>query len=535
MNLAAHLLSRAGTTTLIDQAAERQLSSSQLRAAVTAAAGLPELAKRRGEPVLVEVDLTARSLVNLLAVVLSGAVALPVAPKVAARRLARAVELTGADLALLGSGQSPAEGSTAPASPLRSQLAGMPAVQILEFGAPAAGAEQNGEKNAEQDAGQDVDQGLDPADVAHGGDDDPAVILLTSGTTGTPKGVTLTHTNILANLTAIQQVIPIGAQDRLALALPFQYSFGLSTALLTLATGATGVVLPGLQFVGEFIDRLAQAAPTVFAGVPGHYGALLGDGRFGAQTLPTLTTALQAGGPMPEGLTRRFLELFPNASLHLMYGQTEATARLATLPATKALAKPRSVGRALPGVTITVRDPQGRPVGPGEEGELYAVGPNVMAGYWNDPATTAETLTEHGLRTGDMGRLDVDGDIEITGRRSEFAKVRGERVSAREVEDVILEAVGVRDCVVQVGRAPADIDDRLRALVTLVDGEQAVDPPTEQAIRMRIRRAVVTALGPALVPEVVFATELPVTESGKKIRHYDLEAPPTSSAQRGAR
>jgi acyl-CoA synthetase (AMP-forming)/AMP-acid ligase II len=451
----------------------------------------PWLRARRARPVLVEVDATVESLVALLGAVCAGAVAVPVASTADARRIARALDITEADLALVGTG---------PRTRLRAHLAEQAGLQVHSL--PVAGSVVPDDPPAEA-----------VRRLSQGSDDDPAVILLTSGTTGSPKGVTLTHANILANLAAIRQVVPLTPDDRVALALPLQYSFGLSTALLTLACGADGVVLPGLQFAGEFIEALAATGPTVFAGVPGHFAALLRDHRFTVATVPALRRLLQAGGPMPPSLSARLAQAFPDCAVHLMYGQTEATARLATLPPDQARVKPHSVGRPLPGVQIVIRDEQGRPVPDGTVGELYASGPNVMAGYWNDPVGTAATLTEHGLRTGDLGRVDADGDLEITGRASELAKVRGERISAREVEDVVLGVDGVADAVVQVGRTAEDVDDHLRALVVL-------DEPQDDSVVTRIRKAVIAALGPALVPQTVLVDVLPLTESGKKIRHY---------------
>jgi len=506
MNLVAALVSASASTRLDDHVRGVGLPAPAWHAALTEAASDPALRARRGRPVLVEVDANLDSLIALLGTVLAGAVAVPVASTSDSRRIARALDITAADLALVGTG---------PATRLRAHLAEHDRVQVQAL--PPADAPDGAPRAV--------------AARAQGAGDDPAVILLTSGTTGAPKGVTLTHTNILANLEAIRQVVPLTGTDRVALALPLQYSFGLSTALLALASGADAVVLPGLQFAGEFIEALAATAPTVFAGVPGHYAALLRDHRFTAATVPTLNRALQAGGPMPPSLSARLAEAFPDCAVHLMYGQTEATARLATLPPEKARAKPHSVGRPLPGVSIVVRDDQGRAVPDGVVGELYAVGPNVMAGYWNDPAGTAATLTEHGLRTGDLGRVDADGDLEITGRASELAKVRGERISAREVEDVVLGVDGVADAVVQVGRTAEDVDDHLRALVV-------PDDPHDSSVVIRIRRAVVAALGPALVPQTEMVESLPLTESGKKIRHYAPhadEAAVASPAASGAR
>lgn len=495
MNIAEYLLARAGSGSVQEQATGAALSATALATAVDRVANLPEIRERKHIPTLVEVDLTVSSLVAMLGVVLSGGIAVPVPSKVLGHRLSRALDVTGADAVVVDPRRS---------SPLQRQLADTARVRPI----PVAEFDDLLAPGPTSPSGS-----LDlPPGIGH--DDDPAVILLTSGTTGVPKGVTLTHGNVIANLEAIRQVVAVGSDDTFTLALPLQYSFGLSTTLLSLAVGARGVFLPPLQFPDEFVTAMVEVQPTVFAGVPGHYQALLGRPRFTGTHLPGLRTALQAGGPMPEGLTRRFTAAFPDCSLYLMYGQTEATARLTTLPAELALAKPTSVGPPLPGVTLQIRDLDGRLLPTGEVGDVYAHGPNVMAGYWNDPEGTAATRTAHGLRTGDVGRLDEAGHLHLTGRRSELAKVRGERLSAREVEDVVCGADGVGDAVVQVGQRPAQVDDALRALLLLTD------PADATATLSRVKRAVMAAFGPAVVPQLEVVDALPLTESGKKIRHF---------------
>jgi acyl-CoA synthetase (AMP-forming)/AMP-acid ligase II len=516
MNIAEYLLARAGTGTVWEHTTGLALSGAGLTTAAERVAQLPGVRERKQTPTLVEVDLTVASLVALLGVVLSGGIAVPMPSRVLAHRLARTLDVTGADAALVDPRRpSPLQHLLAESGQVRA----IPVADLDDlFDAdhdpmPRAPSGPPPSPSSEAGSGPKPPPSWElPAAVGH--DNDPAVILLTSGTTGVPKGVTLTHGNVIANLEAIRLVVALGVDDLVTLALPLQYSFGLSTTLLTLAVGANGVFLPPLQFPDEFVTAMTATRPTVFAGVPGHYQALLGRPGFTAEELPSLRTALQAGGPMPEDLTRRFAAAFPRCALHLMYGQTEATARLTTLPAELALTDPTSVGPPLPGVALEIRDPNGRLLPPGEVGEVYARGPNVMAGYWNDPRGTAATLTEHGLRTGDLGRLDRAGQLHLTGRCSELAKVRGERLAAREIEDVIRAVDGVLDAVVQVGRRATQVDDVLRGLLLLAD------PAGAAATLSRVKRAVLAGFGPAVVPHLVVVDTLPLTESGKKVRHY---------------
>ncbi len=155
---------------------------------------------------------------------------------------------------------------------------------------------------------------------------------------------------------------------------------------------------------------------------------------------------------MTPALTRRLLdELPPHVRLFVMYGQTEASARLSYVPPDRLREKLGSIGIAIPGVTLTIRGEDGRECAPGEVGELVAAGENLMQGYWNDPAETALVLKEDGLHTGDLGRKDDDGFIFLVDRIKNMIKVGANRVSPREIEDVIAEVAGVAEvCVAGV-------------------------------------------------------------------------------------
>jgi len=165
---------------------------------------------------------------------------------------------------------------------------------------------------------------------------------------------------------------------------------------------------------------------------------LLRASTFGRRPLPSLRLIQQAGGKLPPVLIEELLTAKPAARLFVMYGQTEATARLSYLPPSKLRDKPGSVGKGIPGVELRVLNENGAPVAPGDRGEIYATGANISPGYFEDPGGSVAKFTPRGLRTGDMAVVDDDGYIFIVDRRDDFIKSWGHRVSSQEVEAAAL-------------------------------------------------------------------------------------------------
>ena len=234
--------------------------------------------------------------------------------------------------------------------------------------------------------------------------------------------------------------------------LPFHYSFGNSLLLTHFAVGGRVVVDNRFAYPTTIVDTLERSRATGFSGVPSNYAILAAKTDFLRRPWPDLRYLTQAGGAMTPALTRRLLdELPPHIRLFVMYGQTEASARLSYVPPERLREKLGSIGIAIPGVTLTIRAEDGRECAPGEVGELVAAGENLMQGYWNDPAETALVLKEDGLHTGDLGRKDDDGYIFLVDRIKNMIKVGANRVSPREIEDVIAEVPGVAEvCVAGV-------------------------------------------------------------------------------------
>jgi acyl-CoA synthetase (AMP-forming)/AMP-acid ligase II len=201
------------------------------------------------------------------------------------------------------------------------------------------------------------------------------------------------------------------------------------------------------------------------------------------------------------------------AELYLMYGQTEATARLATLLPHDVATRPGSIGKAIPGVSLAVLDEEGRLAPPGETGEIVARGDNVMVGYWNDPEETARVLRPDGLHTGDLARMDEDGYLYIVGRQSDIIKCGAYRISPKEIEEAILELDGVAEVAV-TGRPDELLGEAPVALV-VPEGDGLLSP---QAVLDHCREALPRH---KMVREVRLVPALPKAASGK-VRRSDL-------------
>ena len=268
--------------------------------------------------------------------------------------------------------------------------------------------------------------------------DADAVLMFTSGTTSRPKAVRVTHGNIQANTDSIIKFLELRSDDRVLVILPFFYCYGASLLHTHLRCGGRVVLCNSFVFPETALDLLEREECTVLAGVPSSFQLLLRASTFTQRALPSLRLIQQAGGKLPPVLIEELLAAKPTAKLFVMYGQTEATARLSYLPPDKLPDKPGSIGKGIPGVELRVLDENGEPVPPGERGEIYATGANISPGYYDDPEGSAAKFTPYGLRTGDLAVVDEDGYIFIVDRRDDFIKSWGHRISSQEVEAAAL-------------------------------------------------------------------------------------------------
>ena len=239
---------------------------------------------------------------------------------------------------------------------------------------------------------------------------DLAVIMLTSGSTGEPKGVMVTHRNIACNAQDIIEYLRLTADDRAMIVLPFYYCYGTSLLHTVLASGGCLILNNRFMFPEKVLDEIEQQGCTGFAGVPSTYQILLRKTHFARRAFPSLRWLQQAGGKLPNPFIREIRQAFPQVRFFTMYGQTEATARLSYLPPERLDDKLGSVGRGLPHTHLDVLQPGGTPVQPGSEevGEIVASGENITLGYWGDPEETHRYFRDGKLYTGDMARVDAD-------------------------------------------------------------------------------------------------------------------------------
>ena len=340
---------------------------------------------------------------------------------------------------------------------------------------------------------------------------DLAAIVYTSGTTGAPKGVMLSHDNFSANALAIISYLGITERDSVMVVLPFCYSYGKSLLTTHLAAGGTLVLENSFLYPNVVLNRMAEEAVTGFAGVPSTFALLLNKSNVRNYRFPKLRYLTQAGGPLPPRHAEEVRKAFPGSSLYIMYGQTEATARLTYLDPGDAARKPGSIGKAVPGVKIEIRKEGNLLAGPGEEGELVVTGKNVMAGYWNNPGETNKVLRNGALYTGDMGMMDEEGFIFIAGRRGDMIKSGAHRISPREVEETILELDEVHETVV-VGSSDEILGETLKAFIVARDGAALDAKRIQQHCRARLASF-------KIPKDVVFVQSLPKTFSGKVMRH----------------
>ena len=215
---------------------------------------------------------------------------------------------------------------------------------------------------------------------------------------------------------------------------------------------------------------MLQESVTGFAGVPSHFAILLNKSSLKNISLPSLRYVTQAGGHLSPELIRNFCQILPQVRFYVMYGQTEASARLTCLKPVFLIEKAGSIGKAIPNVDIRVVDKTGAETEPGQTGEIIARGKNIMAGYWNDIKDTEQVLKDGWLYTGDLARMDKDGFLYIVGRKKEIIKTGANRVSPQEIEAVVSRMPGLRECAV-TGAADPILGEAIQLFVVLDDLE----------------------------------------------------------------
>lgn len=274
-------------------------------------------------------------------------------------------------------------------------------------------------------------------------DDDVASIVFTSGSTGKPRGVTLKHFNIRTNTQSIVSYLHLTEADRVMVVLPFYYIYGKSLLNTHFYVGGSVVIDNRFAYPNTVLKTMLETGCTGFSGVPSTFAILLHRSAVRDFQFPSLRYLTQAGGAMAPDLQQAVRQVFQPAELYIMYGATEASARLSYLDPADLPRKWGSIGKAIPNVELYVADEEGRELPQGQVGELVARGSNLMGGYWNDPEATAEVL-HHGVYfTSDLGRMDEEGFLYVVGRKKEMIKRGAHRISAKEIEERVLQCPGV--------------------------------------------------------------------------------------------
>jgi long-chain acyl-CoA synthetase len=297
------------------------------------------------------------------------------------------------------------------------------------------------------------------------GEGDLAVIIYTSGTTGKPKGAMLSHGNLLCNVESCRQVLETVALDRFAIVLPMFHSFMLCVCVfLPMLTGCSVVVVKSLHPAKNVVQEIATRRATILPAIP-QFFRTLANAQIPAD-LP-LRLCISGAAPLPIEILKEFNRKFPIPLLE-GYGLSEASPVVSINPI-HGQAKAGSIGLPIPGVEMSVQDDAGRFLPDGQVGELCVRGGNVMLGYWNQPAETAQALRRGWLLTGDIGYRDFDGYFYVTDRKKDMLLVNGINVYPREIEEVIYQLPGVREVAV-VGEPDPRRGEQPVAFLSLEEG-----------------------------------------------------------------
>ncbi len=275
---------------------------------------------------------------------------------------------------------------------------------------------------------------------------DLAALMPTSGSTGTSRLVKVSHGNLIANTEAIIRSQKLGADERAMLVLPISYCFGASVMHTHLYQGGGVVYDSRFMFPDKVLRAIEGYRCTTFAGVPTAYNILLRRSNIRSIPLTSLRRFLQAGGALAPQQVQQMRKLVPQAEFFVMYGQTEATSRISCSPPGQLSEKLGSVGLPLDNVLVRIVDENGGDIASGQTGEILASGKSICSGYLDEPEETARKFRNGWLATGDMAYRDQDGYLWIVGRKSEFVKIRGVRVSFAEIETRIASFPGVSEC-----------------------------------------------------------------------------------------
>lgn len=339
------------------------------------------------------------------------------------------------------------------------------------------------------------------------GDDDLAVLMYTSGTTGVPKGVMLTHTNLIENYNGVIDVYPFTKQHTFVCVLPLFHSFGMTgMMLLAMALGSRVVLVP--QFLPQKLAEIFNTYPRcIFFGVAPMFQVLALQAKSRGIKYEHLELCVSGAAALPNDVKNLF-EAATGIDLYQGYGLSEASPVVSlNLPGKH---KPGTIGETIRGVDLEIWSDEGEKLPNGEIGEIMVRGKNVMKGYYKNPDVTAQTITGEWLHTGDLGRLDDDGYTTIVGRKKELIISAGENIYPLEIEDVLTSHPAVREAAV-IGIPHPSRGEDAKAYVSLHEGASVEVSELKKLCRERLAAYKVPA-------EFEIREELPKSPTGKILK-----------------
>ncbi len=454
----------------------------------------------RGDRVAIYLDNCSEAVVSIFAVLKAGAVFMPVNPQTKADKLTYLLNDSGAR-ALISHGSLQDIVNTAVTG-----SASVAAVILAEPGATTlAGREVVPYASA-------ISESAPAFQLPPTIDQDLACIIYTSGSTGEPKGVMLSHLNMTSAATSISTYLGLRGDDVIFNVLPLAFDYGLYQVLMASRVGASVVLHRSLAFPIKILEAMVRERITVLPFVPTAFSMVLNVSSLKSFDLSSLRLVTNTAAALSEAHIRDIRSAFPQATLFSMYGLTECK-RVTYLPPDQLDIRPMSVGRGMPNEEVWLVDEHGKRLPNGNVGELVVRGSNLMRGYWNKPEQTAERLKpgdipgEMHLYTGDIFRTDAEGYLYFVARKDDIIKSRGEKVSPREVENVLYQIDGVIEAAV-IGVPDPVLGQAVKAFVVLKPGYEVT---AREVIRYCLAH-----LESFMAPKhVEFVPQLPRTDTGK--------------------
>jgi acyl-CoA synthetase (AMP-forming)/AMP-acid ligase II len=341
---------------------------------------------------------------------------------------------------------------------------------------------------------------------------DLATIIYTSGSTGNPKGVMLTHLNVISAATSITTYLENQEDDIIINVLPLSFDYGLYQVLMAFKFGGTVVLEKSFAYPYQVIQKIIQEKVTGFPGVPTLYAILLGLRDLDKLDFSSLRYMTNTAAALPPAHIERLRKVFPHVKFYSMYGLTECK-RVSYLPPQEIDRRPTSIGRGMPNEEVWIVDEKGNPVRAGTVGELVVRGANVMRGYWGLPEETERVLRpgkypgEIVLHTGDLFKRDEEGFLYFVGRKDDMIKSKGERISPKEIEQCLCAMEGVAEAAV-IGIPDEILGQAIKAFIRCQDGKKLAEKDVLKHCKIHLEDF--------MIPQSIkLVVNFPKTSSGK--------------------